>query len=726
MALITIQAPRLYPKQHAAIFDKARHSFIEASTKAGKAEPLDALVYTPSGPVQMGDICVGDVVLTPTGTSEVVGVYPQGEEQVYRLTFSDGSSVEASGEHLWEVHSYKAEPEVVTTLELMSWPQWKLTDAWVPPMEVVAQFDERPVPMDPYLLGILIADGGMTTSTLVLSTPDRPIVDRVLTHLRDLPPGLEMVKKGDRVDWRFRDTSRLGNRLHDWLRQLGLWGKYSYEKFIPDLYKYNSEHVRREVLRGILDGDGWLNRRGHPQFSTSSSQLCSDVREVLESLGGQARRRLKKVPGHRDAHCLAIKYPNPEELFWLERRRAKCRPMKRGHRRSFRSIEPTRLTQTQCIEIADERSLYLTDHFITTHNTMGCLVWQFGQCCERIGEHWWVAPVYAQAKIAFNRAKKMVPAELYRANESELTLTLVNGSVWRFRSGEKPDNLFGEDVQSCVIDEASRCREEVWDAIRSTLTATRGPTRVIGNVKGRKNWFYRLCVAARAGRKSYSYHKLTAYDAVDGGVLELQEIEDARHDLPDHVFKELYLAEAAFDGANPFGLSHIEAITVAGLMPGPVFCWGIDLAKHIDWTVLVGLNEDGDVCQLHRFQRGWRDTVRFIIATVGGAEALVDATGVGDPILEELQAEGGPNFDGFKFTPASKQQLMEGLALDIGQHSFCVPEGVLVDELMEFEYTYVGSRVRYEAPQGFHDDCVCGLALARAKYKEGGFGNWWS
>lgn len=358
--------------------------------------------------------------------------------------------------------------------------------------------------------------------------------------------------------------------------------------------------------------------------------------------------------------------------------------------------------------------------------TMGCLVWQFGQVCDRSGEHWWVAPVYAQAKIAFTRAKKMVPAELYKANESELTLTLVNGSVWRFRSGEKPDNLFGEDVQSAVIDEASRCKEAVWDAIRSTLTATRGPTRVIGNVKGRKNWFYRLAQAAKHGRPGYAYHKLTAYDAVDGGVLALEEIEDAQRDLPDHVFQELYLAQAAQDGANPFGVSHIEAITVESFMPGPVFCWGVDLAKHVDWTVLCGLNEDGDVCAFYRFQRGWRDTVKFILHTVGGDEALVDATGVGDPILEELQTEGGPNFDGFKFTSSSKQQLMEGLALDIGQHDFVVPEGVLVDELTDFEYTYVGSRVRYEAPSGFHDDAVCALALARAKYREGGFGNWWS
>ena len=100
---------------------------------------------------------------------------------------------------------------------------------------------------------------------------------------------------------------------------------------------------------------------------------------------------------------------------------------------------------------------------------------------------WWISPVYPQAKVAFRRLKRGINEKLYTANESELTITLVNGSVISFRSAEKPDNLYGEDVYAAVMDEASRMREEAWHAIRSTLTATRGPVRIIGNVKGRRN-----------------------------------------------------------------------------------------------------------------------------------------------------------------------------------------------------------------------------------------------
>lgn len=377
--------------------------------------------------------------------------------------------------------------------------------------------------------------------------------------------------------------------------------------------------------------------------------------------------------------------------------------------------------------IFDERRHSFIEASTKAGKTLGCLVWQIDQCFKRPGEHWWVAPVYQQARIAFKRAVKMLPDNvLASVNTSRQELALVNGSIWSFRGADNPDSLYGEDVMSAVIDEASRCKEEVWDAIRSTLTATRGPTRVIGNVKGRKNWFYRLARRAESGHPGHGFHRLTAWDAVDGGVLARAEIEEARGDVPDSVFRELYLAEASEDGANPFGLAAIDALTRDGLAGGPVVCWGIDLAKSVDWTVAIGLNVDGDVCAFHRFQRTWRDTIAFLRTVIGTTDALVDSTGVGDPVLEELQAGGFSNFEGFKFSAPSKQQLMEGLVVDIHQGAVLLPDGPIVLELQEFEYIHTRTGVRYSAPPGFHDDCVCALALARAKYKTIGHVNWWS
>tara|TARA_R110002020_G_scaffold77761_7_gene196226 strand:- start:1263 stop:2297 length:1035 start_codon:yes stop_codon:yes gene_type:complete len=324
--------------------------------------------------------------------------------------------------------------------------------------------------------------------------------------------------------------------------------------------------------------------------------------------------------------------------------------------------------------------------------------------------YWWIAPIYQQAKMAFRRLKRGLPAHIYTANESELTITLPNGSVVAFRSGEKPDALYGEDVYAAVIDEATRVREESWHAIRSTLTATRGPIRIIGNVKGRRNWAYRLSRLAESGEDQWHYAKLTAYDAVDAGVLDAQEVEDARRQLPENVFKELYLAEPSDDGGNPFGQTAIEECIAPISQEEPVV-FGIDLAKSVDWTVAIGLDSQGRTCRYERFQSPWEETCARLERLVGFSAAIVDSTGVGDPIVERLQRS-LPNVEGFHFSSSSKQKLMEGLSVAIQTKQITYPDGVIAQELSTFGYEYTRTGVRYTAPDGLHDDCVMALGLA--------------
>ena len=323
---------------------------------------------------------------------------------------------------------------------------------------------------------------------------------------------------------------------------------------------------------------------------------------------------------------------------------------------------------------------------------------------------WWISPVYPQAKIAFRRLKRGLPQTVYTANESELTITLVNGSVISFRSAEKPDNLYGEDVYAAVLDEATRMREEAWHAIRSTLTATRGPVRIIGNVKGRRNWAYALARRAEGGEPGWAYAKLTAADAVHAGIIASEEIAQAERQLPANVFRELYYAEPSDDGGNPFGQEAIRSC-IGDISGNPPVVYGVDLAKSVDWTVVVGLDEAGAVCRFDRFQWPWEETVRRLAQEIGLTPAIVDSTGVGDPIVERLQRELS-NVEGYNFSSPSKQRLMEGLALAIQTGEVRYPQGVIVSELDVFAYEYTRTGVRYSAPDGMHDDCVMALALA--------------
>lgn len=350
--------------------------------------------------------------------------------------------------------------------------------------------------------------------------------------------------------------------------------------------------------------------------------------------------------------------------------------------------------------------------------TVACLIWLLWMALTTGAagkNYWWVAPIFGQTKIAYRRLKRwLAPYQGFaKFNDSELTCELPNGATLWFKSADHPDGLYGEDVHAAVMDEATRCKEEAWHALRSTLTATKGPVKLIGNVKGRRNFAYQMARKAEAGAPGMAYFRLTAYDAAEAGIYDLAEIEDAKANLPEAVFNELYLCIPSDDQGNPFGLAAIEAC-IAGMSSAAPVAYGIDLAKSVDWTVVLGLDKWGRTSRFNRFQKPWQDTINSIKDEVGTVPALVDSTGVGDPIVEILQ-RGTSNFEGLKFTSQSKQQLMEGLAVAIQQRQVFFPEGPIAQELREFEYEYTRTGVRYSAPEGFNDDCVCALALAVRK-----------
>lgn len=324
---------------------------------------------------------------------------------------------------------------------------------------------------------------------------------------------------------------------------------------------------------------------------------------------------------------------------------------------------------------------------------------------------WWVAPVFSQAEIAFNRLRRFIAGHSdFKINLSRLTIELPNGAIIQFKSAQDPDTLYGEDVYAAVFDEFTRAKEAAWFALRSTLTKTQGKCKFIGNAKGRKNWGYKLALRAKNGEPGYEFFKITCWDAVAAGILTEEEINQAKRDLPELAFKELYLAEDLDDQANPFGMDFI-ASRIRPISTKPAVCYGGDLAKSTDWTVITGLDEDGEVCYFDRWQSDWGQTKAKLIQTIGYTPALLDSTGVGDPIVEDVKLV-CPLVQGYHFTQQSKQRLMEGLAFSIQNGYISVLAGVMQDEMEAFEYTYSASGVRYSAPDGVHDDTVCSLALA--------------
>jgi len=319
------------------------------------------------------------------------------------------------------------------------------------------------------------------------------------------------------------------------------------------------------------------------------------------------------------------------------------------------------------------------------------------------GQVAYVTPTYGLAQVFFERLAKVLP---FKNNISKLKIYCPNEGSIEFFTGERLDNLRGRKFHLVIIDEAAFISdlEDGWNnSIRPTLTDYEGRAVFLSTPRG-KNFFYSLFM--KQGENDWQSFKFSTYDNPH---INPREIDEARIQLPEVVFNQEYLADPAENSANPFGNAFIKRC-IKPISAQQIVSYGIDLAKSVDFTVIVGLDNNGNVAYFDRFQLDWHNT-KETIKRLPPAPIIVDSTGVGDPILEDLLRE-GVNIEGLKFTSQSKQQLMEGLASAIQQGRIGFPEGVIVDELDVFEYQFTANGVRYSAPSGFHDDCVMALALA--------------
>ncbi|KNB53007.1 PhoH family protein [Streptomyces caatingaensis] len=361
----------------------------------GRAQPVFTNVLTPDGWCPIGDLQVGDLVIGSNGEpTPVLGVYPQGEKDIYRVTAQDGSWTLCCGEHLWTVRTAsdkrRNEPwRVLETKEMIGNLRAAHARRYeLPMLTAPASFPEREVPMDPYALGLLLGDGCLTGSTTPsFSTEDEELAQALDTAL----PGITVRHRSgpDHVLNRVKspgDVVTLENPVTRMIRELELIGTRSHSKFIPDDYLFNTAEVRLAVLQGLLDSDGGpvtqRDRTCRIQYSTASIVLRDDVIALVQSLGGVAYTRRRPAEGreqgsalgtHRyDSHVVDIRLPEGIEPFRLARKREAYHAAGGGGRpmRFIDSIEPAGREEAVCIQVAAEDSLYVTQDYLLTHNTL--------------------------------------------------------------------------------------------------------------------------------------------------------------------------------------------------------------------------------------------------------------------------------------------------------------------------------------------------------------------
>jgi len=363
----------------------------------GRAQPLSSAVLTPSGFSPIGNLRVGDLVIGSSGrATPVIGVYPQGRKEVFRLRAQDGSSTLCCAEHLWQVYTAsdrrRGKPgrvlearEMVGRLRSFHQHRFEL-----PLLSAPVELPPREVPIDPYALGLLLGDGCLTTTT----TPAFATRDPELAiALEEALEGIEVRPKGG-VEYTLRHLHGhrggviVANPVTVMLRELGLASTRSNTKFVPEQYLHNSSATRLAVLQGLLDTDGGpVTQHGGTcriQYTTCSELLRDDVVFLVRSLGGVAYWRRREAAARRpglangqpierrtDAFILDIRLPSGIEPFRLARKRdlydrdGGGRPM-----RFVDAIEPAGEAETVCIQVAAADSLYVTDDFLVTHNTL--------------------------------------------------------------------------------------------------------------------------------------------------------------------------------------------------------------------------------------------------------------------------------------------------------------------------------------------------------------------
>lgn len=362
-------------KEHIDALNTSSQVLIFGSAGTGKAQPLNSKIRTPHGWSLMGSMSVGDEVITPKGTTTVVtGVYPQGVKDVYEITFSDGRSTRCCENHLWKVTHYRwKHPKVISLKEILELQSTSLWAGLKIPMVSPELVEDSDLPLDPYLLGFLIGDGCLRGGVR-FSNGNESVISGVKNHL---PKGTKINRlKG--YDYSVVSTEGRGNVVLDAARALNLYGKKSYEKYVPHQYLLASPNQKLELLRGLMDTDG--SGGSTPSFSTTSKSLADSVVDIVRSLGGKAKVSARQTKytykgekkNGRVSYRVSIRYDNPKDLFkYAKFKKDSCTDnyQYKGCGLGISAVEFVGREECQCISVLDEDHLYITDDYIVTHNT---------------------------------------------------------------------------------------------------------------------------------------------------------------------------------------------------------------------------------------------------------------------------------------------------------------------------------------------------------------------
>ena len=364
-------------------------------TETGKPQPISTTIITPYGVKTMGEMEVGDEVIGCDGMPhKVTGVYPKGVKHIYELTFKDGTKSRCSKDHLWSVKTLTRKEhnrgfKVMTLEEMMELPLKKSGyNLRIPINKPVHYKGEQNLPINPYLLGVLIGDGCIGSNDIYISNQENDIMDKasILLGIRGctLKTASSIIRhdiKGDGKKQLIDDIASLSLNVN------------GCDKFIPKCYLLADIESRHELLAGLFDTDGSVNLSGSFTYSTASENLANDVASLCRSLGYRPTVSFKNRIGQeyqtagktytRKSLEYTVRIPTKDKIFTSEKHCQRYEISISNKGKGYLqlnddlpivSIEPCGEEECQCIMVDSNEHTYLCDDFIVTHNTVGLML----------------------------------------------------------------------------------------------------------------------------------------------------------------------------------------------------------------------------------------------------------------------------------------------------------------------------------------------------------------
>lgn len=393
---ITIKPnPKWVPRDHQIpiidylLHDGRSRKGVSLATGGGKMVSNDTLVRVPGDWKRIDEVKVGDEAVASDGKAyPITNIYPHKNKQLYRVTFEDGRFIDAGAEHLWKVlvrdYKLKYEPRVLDTFDISALIGKKGTTVYVPDI-TPEDHPDVDLPIDPYMMGSLIANGCFRKGSVELTTPDTYVIDYFKAHMR---PGYSLNRAGI-YDWRL--ARNVGNsEPHYYLRaieKLGLRGIDGPNKFIPEIYLKGSYKQRLELVRGLMDGDGGagenhvIDSPRTPVYWTTSKTLADQLRQLIWSFGDKCTLSTRdaaytnkfgeRIKTGKTEYSIYIsaKHPSMYHNCPTKKSRVNDKFLVKNTRIAIDDIQPIRTADATCIAVDSPDHTYVVTDYITTHNT---------------------------------------------------------------------------------------------------------------------------------------------------------------------------------------------------------------------------------------------------------------------------------------------------------------------------------------------------------------------